>query len=56
MSGLIRLAAAEDGELRLIIPEGGAVDRIFAITRLDMPDSREQDGNGHPQSSAGGHR
>lgn len=29
-------ALAEDGELRLIVPAGGAVARILAITRLDQ--------------------
>ena len=29
-------AVADGGELRLIIPAGGAVARIFAITRLDL--------------------
>ena len=28
-------AVADGGELRLVIPAGGAVARIFAITRLD---------------------
>ena len=29
-------AQAEGGELRLVMPAGGAVSRIFAITRLDL--------------------
>jgi anti-sigma B factor antagonist len=29
-------AVADGGELRLVIPVGGAVARIFAITRLDL--------------------
>ena len=29
-------AVAEGGELRLVIPAGSAVARIFAITRLDL--------------------
>jgi anti-sigma B factor antagonist len=29
-------AVAEGGELRLVIPAGGTVSRIFAITSLDM--------------------
>jgi anti-sigma B factor antagonist len=29
-------AVAEGGELRLVIPSGGTVSRIFAITSLDM--------------------
>ena len=28
-------AAADGGELRLVLPAGGAVSRIFAVTRLD---------------------
>ena len=31
-----RRAVAEGGELRLVIAAGGAVARIFAITRLDL--------------------
>jgi anti-sigma B factor antagonist len=30
-----RRAVADDGELRLVIPAGSAVSRIFAITGLD---------------------
>ena len=29
-------AVAEGGELRLVVPDDGAVARIFAITRLDL--------------------
>jgi anti-sigma B factor antagonist len=31
-----RRAVAEGGELRLVIPAGGAMARTFAITRLDL--------------------
>jgi hypothetical protein len=31
-----RQAVADGGELRLVLPAGGAVARVFAITRLDL--------------------
>lgn len=37
-----RRAVAEGGELRVVIPGGGAVSRVFAITSLDRVGSLDE--------------